>query len=240
MKDQINTIRDAAWVLREHNLLHFGGNHNTIAEVDKITDALSQLEAMVGEQKRQTGGIPESVIDAYLEDYEMRGEDVEGRDACHTPSRREKMLIKDAIMGLLSEVPAKQPQDVESQKSANQALNESCVSGVRVEQPQAEAVPSEAAIKTAWERVTLEPCTHFEAFRRGALWAAPQQAEAVSSDVEVIRKALERAFIMGQKYWVDADSESYIANKRSDVTRQKFNAMRDEVCAAIAQQKGQP
>ena len=66
------------------------------------------------------------------------------------------------------------------------------------------------------------------------------QAEAVPPDVEVIRKALERAFIMGQNYWADADSESYSANKRSDVTRQKFNAMRDEVCAAIAQQKGQP
>lgn len=67
--------------------------------------------------------------------------------------------------------------------------------------------------------------------------AQQPQAEAVPPDVEVIRKALERAFIMGQNYWADADSESYSANKRSDVTRQKFNAMRDEVCAAIAQQK---
>lgn len=51
MKDQLKTIREAAWVLREHNHLHFGSDHNTIAEADKITAALAQIEAMAGTQE---------------------------------------------------------------------------------------------------------------------------------------------------------------------------------------------
>ena len=45
----------------------------------------------------------EVAIDAYLEDYELRGEDEDGRDACHTPSEAERGVIKDAIIGLLSD-----------------------------------------------------------------------------------------------------------------------------------------
>ena len=52
--------------------------------------------------------------------------------------------------------------------------------------------------------------------------------------IEFVRKALDRSFIMGQDYYVDADSESLSANRRSDVTRQKFNTMRDEICEATA------
>lgn len=95
----------------------------------------------------------------------------------------------------------------------------------RMEPQQAEEVP--------FNHATQLQIAYVKGLGDGAM-----QAEAVPPDVEVIRKALERAFIMGQNYWADADSESYSANKRSDVTRQKFNAMRDEVCAAIAQQKG--
>lgn len=51
MIEQLKTIREAAWVLREHNRLHFGSDHNTIAEADKITSAAAQLEAMAGEQE---------------------------------------------------------------------------------------------------------------------------------------------------------------------------------------------
>lgn len=65
-------------------------------------------------------------------------------------------------------------------------------------------------------------------------------APAAQPMTDVVRKALDRAFVMGQNYWADADSESYSANKRSDVTRQKFNAMRDEVCAQLDGIKEQP
>jgi hypothetical protein len=45
----------------------------------------------------------EQVIDAYLEDYEMVGEAEDGRDACYQPNENERILIKDAILGLLSD-----------------------------------------------------------------------------------------------------------------------------------------
>lgn len=45
----------------------------------------------------------EAMVDKFLEDYEMRGEDEQGRDACHAPSEGERVLIKDAIMGLFAE-----------------------------------------------------------------------------------------------------------------------------------------
>lgn len=47
--------------------------------------------------------LTETMIDAYLEDYEMVGEDEGGRDACYAPTEGERALIKDAIMGLLAE-----------------------------------------------------------------------------------------------------------------------------------------
>lgn len=45
----------------------------------------------------------EQIVDNYLSDYELRGEDSEGRDAIHTPSETETFLIKDAILGLLED-----------------------------------------------------------------------------------------------------------------------------------------
>ncbi|MNT18906.1 hypothetical protein D3C72_1541340 [compost metagenome] len=38
-----------------------------------------------------------------MQDYEWRGEDVAGRDTCYTPSKRERAMITDAILGLLAE-----------------------------------------------------------------------------------------------------------------------------------------
>lgn len=45
----------------------------------------------------------ESAIDEFIEDYEMRGESDDSRDACYAPTEGERILIKDAIMGLLSD-----------------------------------------------------------------------------------------------------------------------------------------
>ena len=110
---------------------------------------------------------------------------------------------------------------------------------------EAEAVPQqEAQEPVAWlnpwraDQVT----TDYDAYgERGIpLYTAPRPAPVPLSDdvVKDVRKALDRAFIMGQNYWADADSESFTANKRSNVTRQKFNTLRDEVCAALAAQGG--
>lgn len=38
----------------------------------------------------------ETIIDAYIADYVM-----EGDGGCHTPTEGERLLIKDAIIGLL-------------------------------------------------------------------------------------------------------------------------------------------
>lgn len=129
--------------------------------------------------------------------------------------------FKDGVAGILAEYYTA-PQQAEAVPTFDEQLREVAKRAIP---QQAEAVP--------FNHATQLQIAYVKGLGDGAM-----QAEAVPPDVEVIRKALERAFIMGQNYWADADSESYSANKRSDVTRQKFNAMRDEVCAAIAQQKG--
>jgi hypothetical protein len=45
----------------------------------------------------------ERVVQDYIADYEMRGEDSLGQDASYIPTERERMLIVDAIHGLLAE-----------------------------------------------------------------------------------------------------------------------------------------
>ena len=44
----------------------------------------------------------EAMVDEYLADYEMVGEDEDGRDACYTPTEDDRALIKDAVMGLFA------------------------------------------------------------------------------------------------------------------------------------------
>lgn len=55
----------------------------------------------------------------------------------------------------------------------------------------------------------------------------------MSDQVEVVRKALSRSFSLGQTYCHEADSDSYAANKRSVVTRQKFDDLVEETIAAL-------
>lgn len=91
-------------------------------------------------------------------------------------------------------------------------------------------------LESLWSQAMGNPKSVSAYVKARALSAAP----AAQPMTDVVRKALDRAFVMGQNYWADADSESYSANKRSDVTRQKFNAMRDEVCAQLDGIKEQP
>ena len=69
-------------------------------EYAAIADAIDALQAM--ERQKQPDDL-EQIIDAFVEDYEMVGEDEDGRDACHTPTEGERALIKDAICGLLAD-----------------------------------------------------------------------------------------------------------------------------------------
>lgn len=54
-------------------------------------------------------------------------------------------------------------------------------------------------------------------------------AEAAPQD---LRKALQRAFHLGQTYWQQADSESTSQHRKADETRAKFDALVEEVSAA--------
>jgi len=40
----------------------------------------------------------------------------------------------------------------------------------------------------------------------------------------VVEKALRKAFNEGQRYWQDADRDSYKAHDRAAITRQRFEA----------------
>jgi len=43
------------------------------------------------------------VVREFVDDYQMMGEDEQGREGIYTPNEREKMLILDAVHGLLSD-----------------------------------------------------------------------------------------------------------------------------------------
>jgi hypothetical protein len=45
----------------------------------------------------------ESIVDEFVDGYEMIGETADGRDACYTPNERERLLLRDCIAGLLAE-----------------------------------------------------------------------------------------------------------------------------------------
>ena len=57
------------------------------------------------------------------------------------------------------------------------------------------------------------------------------EPEPVAYDFQ---KALFRAYHLGQRYWADADSESYSANKRADKHRQDFDALCEEAISYTA------
>jgi len=53
------------------------------------------------------------------------------------------------------------------------------------------------------------------------------------SQTPSIREALRKAFKLGQTYWQQADSDSYKQNKKSVLTRQQFDELVEETCAAL-------
>ncbi len=64
-----------------------------------------------------------------------------------------------------------------------------------------------------------------------ALAEHEKEQEPVAYDVQ---KALYRAYVLGQKYWADADSESYSRNKRADKHRQDFETLCEEALFCTA------
>lgn len=51
---------------------------------------------------------------------------------------------------------------------------------------------------------------------------------------DTVSKALRRAWQLGQTYWQQADSESFIQNKKSETTHAAFVALLDDTRAALA------
>ena len=58
---------------------------------------------------------------------------------------------------------------------------------------------------------------------------------------EALKKAFKQAFQLGQDYWYQADHEYESQNKKSDVTRAKFEQlMEDAIKEALAQPEQEP
>ena len=58
---------------------------------------------------------------------------------------------------------------------------------------------------------------------------------------EALKKAFKQAFQLGQDYWYQADHEYESQNKKSDVTRAKFEQlMEDAIKEALAQPEQKP
>jgi hypothetical protein len=58
---------------------------------------------------------------------------------------------------------------------------------------------------------------------------------------EALKKAFKQAFQLGQDYWYQADHEFESQNKKSDVTREKFEQlMEDAIKEALAQPERTP
>ena len=55
--------------------------------------------------------------------------------------------------------------------------------------------------------------------------------------LDVVTKALRRAWSLGQTYWSQADSESYSQNRRADETQLAFQRLVEDTRAALAQAK---
>lgn len=57
----------------------------------------------VEEKANPNGQNVGQIVDDYIQEYELRGEDEEGRDGVYRPNETERYMIADAIYGLLAE-----------------------------------------------------------------------------------------------------------------------------------------
>lgn len=72
--------------------------------------------------------------------------------------------------------------------------------------------------------------------RKPIAWANARAAlaEEEPKPLPDLKKAFDRAFDLGQRYWQQADSESYVQNRKSFETRSAYDKLRDETVAAVA------
>jgi len=60
-----------------------------------------------------------------------------------------------------------------------------------------------------------------------------EQQEALEYKANMVSKALHQAWVFGQTYWRQADSEYTSEHRKSDKTYKKFKTFVDEIQAAI-------
>jgi len=80
----------------------------------------------------------------------------------------------------------------------------------------------------------VDGCDYPECTQAGAQERAAEPPALREALADLVRKALNRAWHMGQNYWADADHESISRNRRADETRAKFEALVEETCDALA------
>jgi hypothetical protein len=87
-----------------------------------------------------------------------------------------------------------------------------------------------------WHDITREVYENRQKWPREGyrVRVCPYAEVAAPSDGEQLRKALNRAFSLGQVYWQQADSEYVSQHKKADITQTKFDALVDETLAASA------
>ncbi len=75
---------------------------------------------------------------------------------------------------------------------------------------------------------------------QGQAPADTNTASGAADLTDTVCKALRRAWQLGQTYWQQADSESFVQNKKSETTHAAFVALLDDTRAALASAPVQP
>jgi len=104
----------------------------------------------------------------------------------------------------------------------------------------ADVKEAEDTIEQQAERIkALHQCLISDGVYCGELQAQlARQSEVLKIAKEALPKLLDKAFLFGENHWREADSESYAANKRSEVTLEKYQAFKAEALAAITEIEG--
>lgn len=72
--------------------------HDAIGHIESAMAALASATTIT-----QDWRAIEKFTDEFIDDYEMRGESEDGRDACYQPNDGDKALMRDMLAGLFAE-----------------------------------------------------------------------------------------------------------------------------------------
>lgn len=78
------------------------GAVGNILTAQPCPDCAAPGVSTVEDQAKPNGQNAGQIVDDYIQEYELRGEDEEGRDGVYSPNETERYMIADAIYGLLA------------------------------------------------------------------------------------------------------------------------------------------